>query len=246
MVNHYENHWLITTKDNLFKNLVQYLKHDVYNIVPLTFCIESYSKDYKQDLEKFKIVFDIIQQYSNKNFNKENADDIIDQINLELHEVCINYKTLRMKSLIKVYLENTHFDGYNLWFLKVTQYNRGRGIYIFRTFEELERLIVQLRKGIVYNNEDPDFFIDNETKTATNSIFTKKFSYSSSKIKSSTFVIQKYVEKPMLINNRKFDIRVWVLLTHNAKVYFCNEGYIRTSSETYSLGKHLACLKLSN
>ena len=57
------------------------------------------------------------------------------------------------------------------------------------------------------------------------------------KIKSSTFVIQKYIEKPLLINNRKFDIRVWVLMTQDLKVYFFKEGYIRTSSEIFSLSE---------
>ena len=38
-------------------------------------------------------------------------------------------------------------------------------------------------------------------------------------LKSSTFVIQKYVEKPMLIYNRKFDIRVWALVDQNLEVY---------------------------
>ena len=32
-------------------------------------------------------------------------------------------------------------------------------------------------------------------------------------VKSYSFVIQKYIECPMLINNRKFDIRVWTIIT---------------------------------
>ena len=38
----------------------------------------------------------------------------------------------------------------------------------------------------------------------------------------------------MLIKGRKFDIRVWVLITHNLDCYFFKEGYIRTSSKEYN------------
>lgn len=69
-------------------------------------------------------------------------------------------------------------------------------------------------------------------------------------IKLHTFVIQKYVERPFLINSRKFDIRVWALATHNLDVYFFRykliyifflinfkkrEGYIRTASENFQI-----------
>lgn len=49
------------------------------------------------------------------------------------------------------------------------------------------------------------------------------------------YVIQKYIEKPLLIHNRKFDIRVWVLVTQNENCYFFQQGYLRTSSEKFSL-----------
>lgn len=41
----------------------------------------------------------------------------------------------------------------------------------------------------------------------------------------------------MLINKRKFDIRVWVLVTQEMDAYFFREGYLRTSSSEYSTAK---------
>jgi hypothetical protein len=55
------------------------------------------------------------------------------------------------------------------------------------------------------------------------------------KIKHNTFVIQKYVERPLLIGGRKFDIRVWVLLDHHHNLYLFKEGAIRTSGSTYGI-----------
>lgn len=50
-----------------------------------------------------------------------------------------------------------------------------------------------------------------------------------------TYVIQKYIEKPLLIYNRKFDIRVWVLINQSENCYFFPQGYLRTSSESFTL-----------
>jgi hypothetical protein len=38
----------------------------------------------------------------------------------------------------------------------------------------------------------------------------------------------------MLIMNRKFDIRIWVLVTHNLRGYVFKEGYVRLSSLEYA------------
>ena len=55
------------------------------------------------------------------------------------------------------------------------------------------------------------------------------------KIKFNTFIIQKYIERPLLIHKRKFDIRVWVLLTQEQDLYFFPEGYLRTSGSEFGI-----------
>ena len=54
-----------------------------------------------------------------------------------------------------------------------------------------------------------------------------------------TVIVQKYIEQPLLVYKRKFDIRVFGLLTCVSGLlrgYFYEEGYLRTSSSEYSLG----------
>jgi tubulin---tyrosine ligase len=54
-----------------------------------------------------------------------------------------------------------------------------------------------------------------------------------------TCIIQEYISNPLLINRRKFDIRIFTLLTcYNqgyTKGYYYNEGYLRTSCKEFSL-----------
>lgn len=53
-----------------------------------------------------------------------------------------------------------------------------------------------------------------------------------------TLIIQRYIDNPLLIYRRKFDIRMYGLITSIngfIKGYYYEEGYIRTSSKEYSL-----------
>ncbi len=46
------------------------------------------------------------------------------------------------------------------------------------------------------------------------------------------------MEKPFLYKNRKFDIRIWAMVTSvngNLQGYYYNEGYFRTSSKEFTL-----------
>ena len=52
-----------------------------------------------------------------------------------------------------------------------------------------------------------------------------------------TYIIQKYIEKPFLINKRKFDIRLYTLVTSVNGVlqaYYYQEGYLRTACKAYN------------
>ena len=53
------------------------------------------------------------------------------------------------------------------------------------------------------------------------------------------FLIQKYIERPAIINDRKFDIRVWVLGTQDQDCYFFKQGCIRTSCEYYTCNEDM-------
>jgi len=49
------------------------------------------------------------------------------------------------------------------------------------------------------------------------------------------WIIQKYMERPLLIHNRKFDIRAYAVVTHNLELYFYEEGYLRTSCQKFTM-----------
>lgn len=49
------------------------------------------------------------------------------------------------------------------------------------------------------------------------------------------WVVQKYIERPLLYKGRKFDLRVWAVFSHTGDVFFYQKGYVRLSSENYSL-----------
>lgn len=112
-----------------------------------------------------------------------------------------------------------HFDGFNLWLLKPTHLNRGRGIHVFRDLDTLHKLIkeycqgkdeeVKVRKVEAPLEPQPKKEEESPEEASPKKAKKKAPAF---KIKHNTFIIQKYIERPLLIFNRKFDIRVWVLV----------------------------------
>ena len=121
--------------------------------------------------------------------------------------------------------------GKNVWLLKPTDLNCGRGIKIFNKWENFTMLLFNSFSELCENDNllftSENFFKSSEKKNENFSV--KRPKTSEGKIKSrpkfnnksyTDFVIQKYIEKPYLYCGRKFDIRVWVLISNDMSLYF--------------------------
>lgn len=92
----------------------------------------------------------------------------------------------------------------NIWIVKPSGLNCGRGISIYN---DLKRIVYFIRSHQTGTQYKKNYF---------------------------RFVVQKYIEKPMLYNGRKFDIRTWCVVTNDFNIYLYKEGYLRTSSEMFT------------
>lgn len=59
-------------------------------------------------------------------------------------------------------------------------------------------------------------------------------------------MVQKYIEKPLLYKNRKFDIRILGLIDNEKNFYLYKPCYLRTSSDDYTLQNHSKYIHLTN
>ena len=68
----------------------------------------------------------------------------------------------------------------------------------------------------------------------------------SDKTPNSFWVVQKYIEKPLLYYGRKFDIRVWAVVTNKFEIFVYKKSYIRTSSDNFDLDNKNTYVHLTN
>ena len=80
-----------------------------------------------------------------------------------------------------------------------------------------------------------------EEEKKVNEIKEKEKIYNCNRI-----IIQKYIENPLLYRGRKFDMRIWVLLTQSMKVYVFKEGHLKTCSIEYNINSKDAYSHITN
>ena len=218
-VNHLEYHDEITNKRNLFLTLLKYCEKKHYNL--FTFF-------------PFTIIFELKHktletQLKHFEYIYDKIENYIcgtntDLFNHKYNEIFYTYQTRKLGNEQRIFFPKTHYDGYNLWLIKAINLNRGMGIKVENDLDKIEKEIIEI-------NDNLKMEISNKKKR-----------------KCKCILIQKYIEKPLLYQGRKFDIRLWVLFIGNKpdNVYIFKEGHLKATCGNYDLNSKDIYVHLTN
>ena len=150
-------------------------------------------------------------------------------------------KFLGIGTLIEI--PETHYAGKNMWIIKALNLCQGKCIQISHNFNQMLKILNKFKEGVEFDfterviEERQDIKNNNSDKNKKNDLDL----YCCRKI-----IIQKYIERPLLYKGRKCDMRVWVLVTHNLKVYFFKEGHLKTCSIPFDIESKDAYRHITN
>ena len=294
LVNHFENHTVITNKANMFFNLMDYCeknKISVFKYVPFTIVYRikdrsKYSDNVKEikrkkNLKNLKIFiektddylkrYDEIGNYFDKsdicnneiNLENDNDEDVFNVNNIEesnyfYSDVFQNfdkYKKEEKKSDKKgkyikigrntmIEMPLSHFSYKNMWVIKAINLNRGMCIKIVNNFSDMEKILEKFRQGVNYDFTNED--INENEPPPPEQKDQKKKEEEENTYYCDNVIIQKYIEYPLLYKGRKFDMRIWVLLTQQMKVYIFKEGHLKTCSVKYDINSKDSFCHITN
>jgi hypothetical protein len=238
-LNHIQYNEEITNKMRLYANLLKHCekkKIDVYKIFPFTICLTLSHHSFEEQLDNFKILFKEIDNYTPKS----------DVIFSSLFNALLNKK---IGSSQTINIPKTFNSGKNMWIIKPVNLNRGRCIKILNNIDEIlkEMKWIQASKKILISEGNNDIIKNKILNSEKKNSFEKEY-INTNGIKCEYIMIQKYLEKPLLYQGRKFDIRMWIMLMTNREneVYIFKEGHLKATSLKYNPDSNDLFVHLTN
>lgn len=109
------------------------------------------------EVDRFCQYFNSIERIR-KQDNSQSQRDQIKHINALIAANKSIQHDLKYKNIInrKFTLEPEMYDGMNVWLIKPNDFNRGRGVVLFNTLEQLRKLMKEFSLG-----NEMDFYIHN-------------------------------------------------------------------------------------
>ena len=121
-------------------------------------------------------------------------------------------------------IPETFNSGKNMWIIKPINLNRGRCIQVLKNTNSIISYLENIKNMKQIQTNDNNNF------------------------KCEHIIIQKYLEKPLLYQNRKFDIRIWILLIGNQEnyVYIFKEGHLKATCSEFDINSDSPYIHLTN
>ena len=159
----------------------------------------------------------------------------------------------RMKSILRNIHNNQKYNHY------ISTFQLGRKDNLYKNFKYYKRLFPDLFNYVpatyILPNDAPEF--DNEFRKNKKALWIVKpvnlsrgrgihllrgeseYKYlykRSTQISSPQYLISKYIDKPHLLNNKKYDLRIYVLVASFTplRIYLYNNGLVRFATEDYN------------
>lgn len=240
LINRFEKYFEVHEKDNLFRNMWFYARRrnlDIFDYIPLTFSFRTQEQNFFDDLQSFAKVFKGLAQGGAEEIPKiEKISTWTDKFGV-VHPVYYDFDLpIEGKRPIplpknrfmniapeKVKIPDSYDAGKHLWMLKPSWMSRGRGLELFKSLDELSGLLKNYLGGYEAKDYCQMGYSDKEEQSPVLKVSGK----GSGKSKNvggrtstfPTFVIQKYMEKPLLYKRFKFDIRMYACITQECELY---------------------------
>ena len=163
------------------------------------------------------------------NFEKlyKNINKFTPKGNTKFNEMFNVILSKKIGSYQTINIPETFNNGKNLWIIKPVNLNRGRSIKVEKNLDIIIKKVeeIHINKKIHLNEK-------------------KK----GGDIKCEYLILQKYLEKPLLYQGRKFDIRLWVMIISGKEedIYIFKQGHLKATCSQYDPDSNDLFVHLTN